>query len=259
VVTDTGRAVPYDFLVVATGLKLDYARSRAWTSRASARTASARIYASPEAAAATWQAMSAFADRAASALFGRPATEMKCAGAPLKYAFITDDILRRRGNRGKAELIYNAHNKALFSVPIVAEKVRMLYQDRGIKVNYDHQLTAIDLGRRIATFDAGRARRSSATTSSTSSRRCARRRRCATARSAGAGRLGGRRLGEVDRHTLRHPASRGLRRRRRGRRAQGQDRGEREVAGAGRGGPPGRDHRRARQSEAATTATPPAR
>jgi hypothetical protein len=52
--------------------------------------------------------MSAFADKGGVALFGRPETEMKCAGAPLKYAFLTDDVLRRRGNRGKAELIYNA-------------------------------------------------------------------------------------------------------------------------------------------------------
>jgi sulfide:quinone oxidoreductase len=110
------------------------------------------VYASPEGALATWQAMSAFADRGGVALFGRPSTEMKCAGAPLKYAFLTDDILRRRGNRGRAELIYNAHNKALFSVPIVSERVRMLYQDRDVKVRYDHQLTAIDLGRRVATF-----------------------------------------------------------------------------------------------------------
>jgi hypothetical protein len=30
-------------------------------------------------------------------LFGRPSGEMKCAGAPLKYTFISDDHLRRRG------------------------------------------------------------------------------------------------------------------------------------------------------------------
>lgn len=77
---------------------------------------------------------------------------MKCAGAPLKYTFITDDHLRRRNQRGKAELIYMAQNKSLFGVPIVAEKVRMLFQDRGVKVNHDHVLQAIDLDKRIATY-----------------------------------------------------------------------------------------------------------
>ena len=77
---------------------------------------------------------------------------MKCAGAPLKYTFITDDYLSRRGQRSKAEVVYNSNNKALFSVPIVSEKVRMLFQERGIQVNYERVLKAIDPGKRIATF-----------------------------------------------------------------------------------------------------------
>ncbi len=96
--------------------------------------------------------MSGFAERGGVALFGRPATEMKCAGAPLKYAFLTDDTLRRRGRRERAELIYNAPQRSLFSVPIVAEKLRMLFRDRGVQTNFGHDLAAIDLGRRIATY-----------------------------------------------------------------------------------------------------------
>lgn len=96
--------------------------------------------------------MSAFAERGGVGLFGRPHTDMKCAGAPLKYAFITDDRLRRAGSRGKAELHYLAPQKVLFSVPIVSEKVRMLFQDRGIRTHYEHQLVSLDLGRRLATY-----------------------------------------------------------------------------------------------------------
>ena len=77
---------------------------------------------------------------------------MKCAGAPLKVTFIADDHLRRRGKRQKAELVYCAPQKVLFSVPIVAEKVRMLYEQRGIRTAHERTLTAIDPGRRVATF-----------------------------------------------------------------------------------------------------------
>ena len=35
---------------------------------------------------------------------------------------------------------------------IVSEKVRMLYQERGIQVNYGRVLQSIDPGRRLATF-----------------------------------------------------------------------------------------------------------
>jgi sulfide:quinone oxidoreductase len=152
VTTESGRRLGYDFLIVATGLQLDYAAIEGMDVRLIGREGLGSVYAGPAQAEATWRAMSAFADRGGTGVFLRPATEMKCAGAPLKYAFITDDILRRRGNRARAELVYNAHNRVLFSVPIVAEKVRMLFQDRGIRVTHDHVLRAIDPGRRIATF-----------------------------------------------------------------------------------------------------------
>jgi sulfide:quinone oxidoreductase len=152
VTTTSGQLLHYDYLIVATGLALDYAAIEGMDVSRIGRDGLGSVYAGPEAAAATWRAMSDFADRGGVALFGRPSTEMKCAGAPLKYAFLTDDTLRRRGKRAKAELVYNAHNKVLFSVPIVSEKVRMLYLDRGIRVNHEHELAAIDPGARIATY-----------------------------------------------------------------------------------------------------------
>ncbi|WP_114377278.1 NAD(P)/FAD-dependent oxidoreductase [Elioraea thermophila] len=152
VVTDTGRRLAYDFLIVAPGLELDYGAIEGMDVRRIGSNGMGSVYAGPEAAAATWRAMSAFADKGGVGLFLRPATEMKCAGAPLKYTFITDDVLRRRGNRAKAELNYFAPTRVLFSVPIVHEKVRMLFGDRDVKVNYQHTLTKLDLDRRIATF-----------------------------------------------------------------------------------------------------------
>lgn len=152
VVTASGRSLPYDFLVVATGLQLDYAAIEGMDESLIGTNGLGSIYHSPAAAEATWRQMSAFADKGGVGVFLRPATEMKCAGAPLKYTFVTEDYLTRRGNRGKAEIIYNANNKALFSVPIVHEKVRMLFEERGIRVNYERVLQSIDPGRRIATF-----------------------------------------------------------------------------------------------------------
>ena len=153
VVTEKGQAVGYDFLIVATGLKLDFAGIQGMEVNLIGKNGLGCPYAGPAAAYATWQSISEFANKGGVGLFGRPKTEMKCAGAPIKHTFITDDHLRRRGNRGKAELLYTAQNKTLFSVPIVSEKVRMLFQERGIQVNYERGLKAIDPGKRIATFN----------------------------------------------------------------------------------------------------------
>lgn len=152
VTTATGRSVAYDFLFVTTGMALDYEAIEGMDVKRIGVNGLGSIYHSPQAAFATWQAMSRFADHGGVGVFLRPNTEMKCAGAPLKYTFIVEDYLERRNTRKKSEVIYNANNKVLFSVPIVAEKVRMLFAQRNMRTNYERQLTAIDLDRRIATF-----------------------------------------------------------------------------------------------------------
>lgn len=152
VVTADGKTVAYDFLIVAAGLVLDYAAIPGMEVARIGDNGLGSLYHGPQAAAATWRALSTFADQGGVGIFSRPATEMKCAGAPLKYSFISDDHLRRRGTRGRSELIYHAHNKAFFSVPIVSEKVRMLFEERGIHTRTEHVLQSMDIGRRIATF-----------------------------------------------------------------------------------------------------------
>ena len=153
VVTAAGRRVEFDFLVLGTGLVLDYEGIEGMSAELIGREGIGSIYAGPQAAAATYAEMSRFADTGGVGVFGRPQTEMKCAGAPLKYTFITEDTLTRRGNRSKAELIYAAPGGALFGVPIVSEKVRMLYAERGIDTVYRHVMTAIDPVRKIATYE----------------------------------------------------------------------------------------------------------
>jgi sulfide:quinone oxidoreductase len=152
VVTDAGRSMTYDYLIVATGLHLDYEAIEGFDRKLIGTEGIGSVYASPEAAHDTYKLMSRFVETGGVGLFGRPATEMKCAGAPLKYAFLTEDAMERAGTRKKGEFIYTAQNKALFSVPIVSEKVRMLFAERGVKVNYEHVLTGIEPGRKIAKY-----------------------------------------------------------------------------------------------------------
>jgi sulfide:quinone oxidoreductase len=77
---------------------------------------------------------------------------MKCAGAPLKITFLTDDIARRKNTRAETQIVYNANNESLFGVPIVHHKVRQLFDERGIEARYSHVLKAVDQQRKVATF-----------------------------------------------------------------------------------------------------------
>ena len=152
VFTASGARVAYDFLIVATGLKLDYAAIDGMDASLIGSEGIASIYAGPNEAAASARAIDRFLETGGVGLFGRPAGEMKCAGAPLKITFITDDKARRQGRRGAVELTYNAHGPAVFAVPPVNDKVKEMFAARGVAVNYGHVLTAIEPGAKRATY-----------------------------------------------------------------------------------------------------------
>lgn len=152
VTTASGTKLPYDYLIVATGLTLDWEAIEGFSLDQVGQNGIGAVYAGPDYAEATWRAMDAFTAKGGVGLFGRPATEMKCAGAPLKYTFITDDYLRRKGTRDASQIIYAANNEALFSVPVVNEKVKLLFTDRGVDTRWNHILTGIDAGAKTAYF-----------------------------------------------------------------------------------------------------------
>ncbi len=153
--TETGETIAYDWLVVAPGLILDHDAIDGFSLDMVGENGIGALYAGPEYAARTWTAASRFTEEGGTGLFTRPETEMKCAGAPLKHTFLIDDIARRAGNAGKMNMVYAAPQSSLFGVPIVAEKVRMLFEDRGVSTMMNRTLTAIDASAKRATFASG--------------------------------------------------------------------------------------------------------
>jgi sulfide:quinone oxidoreductase len=150
--TTGGATLAYDFLIVAPGLVLDHDAIDGFSLDLVGRNGIGALYAGPDYAARTWAAAGAFTESGGVGLFTRPGTEMKCAGAPLKHTFLIDDIARRTSGPGKHEMHYAAHDGALFGVPIVSEKLRMLFGDRGITPHYSHILKSIEPGQKRATF-----------------------------------------------------------------------------------------------------------
>ncbi len=153
VTTTGGQSLDYDYLVVATGLKLDFDAIEGFSMDLVGTNGIGAVYAGPEQAAASWAEMDRFTSEGGQALFYRPATGMKCAGAPLKYTLLTDDTARRKGTRDNVRITYAAHSGSLFGVPIVNEKVRMVFERQEIDVVHNHVLRAIDPGAKTATFD----------------------------------------------------------------------------------------------------------
>lgn len=152
VTTEGGRALPYDFLVVAPGLELAFDQIEGFDPGWIGREGIGSVYAGPEAAQATYREMAALATRGGAAVMTLPHTPLKCAGAPLKMTFIVDDLLRRAGARGKATVHFYSPLSTVFGVPAVNARVLSLWQGRDVGVTYGHRLRAVDIARREAVF-----------------------------------------------------------------------------------------------------------
>ncbi len=152
-VTDTsGQKHSYDWLFVATGLSLDYGQIPGMSRDLIGLKGIASIYASPEAAAASARVIDEYIAKGGVALFGRPATDMKCAGAPLKMTFITEDKAQRAGRRSACQIRYAAHNQGLFAVPVVNTRVKEMFAERQIDTLYSHVIHSIDPDAKKATY-----------------------------------------------------------------------------------------------------------
>jgi len=152
VVTSGGQRIRYDFLVVATGMQLNYKAIAGMDEAALGQNGLCSIYASPQSAADTWKLMDAFRKTGGRAVLTVPNTPIKCAGAPLKVAFLLDDRLREAGTRERAQIHYYTAGGALFGVPVYNADMVRRFDNLGVASNLRQNLTGIDIGAKRATF-----------------------------------------------------------------------------------------------------------
>lgn len=152
IVTSAGERIEYDYLIVATGLQLDYDRIDGMSTDLIGRDGVGSVYAGSSYAKATWETIARFRDQGGVGLFGRPGGDIKCAGAPVKVAFMTEDRLRQAGTRNRAELHYFAQNDTLFGVPSINTEVVRHFAEKNIQAHHFHILEAIDPGAKRATY-----------------------------------------------------------------------------------------------------------
>jgi sulfide:quinone oxidoreductase len=153
VITGGGQRIRYDFLVVATGLHLDFAQIEGRDVSAVGANGMTSIYPDHTAAQATWLAMDAFRQKGGQALMTLPETPLKCAGAPLKMTFMLVDRLREAGTRGASKVNFHSALDNIFSVKPVNDDVLRRWAELDVPVTFHSRLVAIDIGARRATFE----------------------------------------------------------------------------------------------------------
>ncbi|EFO86490.1 hypothetical protein CRE_02574 [Caenorhabditis remanei] len=86
------------------------------------------------------------------AIYTFPDAPIKCAGAPQKACYITDSILRKRGVRDKAHLIYATSLKRIFGVDSYIKPLEKVVEEKNIDVRTKRNLIEVDTSSKSATF-----------------------------------------------------------------------------------------------------------
>src|ERR1700726_2654739 len=146
----TGDAVGYDYLVVCTGVKLDWAKIDG-LAEALGREGVCSNY-SPDHVRYTWECIKALKP-GSKAVFTQPPLPFKCPGAPQKIVYLTADYLQRGGIRTNVDLKYFVHAPVIFGVPFFARECAKVAERYGVKVHYQHNLVAVDAKAKTALFE----------------------------------------------------------------------------------------------------------
>ena len=170
---DGNQEVSYDQLVVATGVVLDYKAikgldgvitstgdfDKAKESGIGSNGLHSMFY--QDGASATWDGIQELIAQAKvhkgtkklQAVFTHPNTAIKCGGAPKKIMYLTHSRLVEAGVRDKVEMTFYPNSGKMFSVPEYNEAIIKQFKERDFKWNFKHNLTAVDVKNKVATFD----------------------------------------------------------------------------------------------------------
>ncbi len=173
VIVDGNQEVPYEHMIIATGLELNYGAIKGLDGVITSSTADNAavkekigknglhsIY-FQDGAEATWKGIQELIEKAKNhkgpeklqALFTHPNTPVKCGGAPKKIMYLTNARLEEAGVRDKVELTFYPNGGKMFGIPEYHDAIVQQFKDRDFKWHYGHNLTEVDTDNKIAVFD----------------------------------------------------------------------------------------------------------
>lgn len=148
-----GETLSYDYLVVATGIQLNYHLIEGMSPDLVGQHGIGSVYASIDAASRTRQAIKTWVDSGSGkGIFTAAPTPVKCAGAPLKMTFTTLTHLENSGHRDAFDVDYMTPGTGLFSQPWVNDFVRERFTQQNVNIRHHYRLSAIDPQAKQAEF-----------------------------------------------------------------------------------------------------------
>jgi len=91
------------------------------------------------------------------AIFVMPPVPIKCAGAPQKIMYLAEQIFHRNEVREKTKVIFATAGKAMFGIPVFAEALQKIVNERGIEPLFLHKIVGVNASKREAIFEVTKA------------------------------------------------------------------------------------------------------
>lgn len=144
-----GSLVGYRALVVAAGLKLDFAAIEGLENTLGANGVTSNYC--YDLAPYTWELTRNL--KSGTALFTQPFMPIKCAGAPQKVIYLASDWWQQKGALNKLNIQFHNAGAMLFGVPSFVPPLMEKINDYGIDLNLNSQLVKVDGAKQTALFN----------------------------------------------------------------------------------------------------------
>ena len=145
-----GEAIPYDFLVIATGSRILPETTPGLTGEGWRRTA--HDFYTIEGARALQRKLDGF--RGGRLVVNIAELPIKCPVAPLEFLFLADAFFTQRGDRDRVELVLATPLEGAFTKPVASRALGGMLAQRGIEVVADFAASEVDgAQRRLKSYD----------------------------------------------------------------------------------------------------------
>ncbi|CAM3740139.1 FAD/NAD(P)-binding oxidoreductase [Mesobacillus zeae] len=149
VVTNDGQTIGYDYLVVASGIEINWGGIKGLKESLGTKQVCSNY--SYQHVDYTWETIRSF--KGGTALFTHPASPVKCGGAPQKIMYLAEDYFTRAGVRNSTNVVFQSANPAIFDVQKYREALEKVVVRKNIQANFRKNLIEIKPDEKIAIFE----------------------------------------------------------------------------------------------------------